>query len=124
MNAKKQPIKAGPSGPPTRACSPGDCSRICEALGLSLGIRHGPMYDSRGLAFTVCGGMLTDGTAAPEWIARMNGWSHEEIAAEALARDAVKRSGRYRWESLPIAEDHTAKQPTSPSRNGNVKTAK
>ena len=82
------------------------------------------MYDSRGLAFTVCGGMLTDGTAAPEWIARMNGWSHEEIAAEALARDAVKRSGRYRWESLPIAEDHTAKQPTSPSRNGNVKTAK
>jgi hypothetical protein len=103
MSAKMQPIKAAPSGPPTQRCSAGDCSRICEALGMSLGICHGPMDDSRGLAFTVCGGMLTDGTTAPAWIARMNGWSHEEIAAEALARDAVRRSGRYQWESLPNA---------------------
>ncbi len=78
----------------------GDCNRIAVALGLSPGEWHGRDDDARGLAFTVCGGELTDGSKPPPWLGRMNGWHVEEIAKEAIERHAVERVGRYGWKAL------------------------
>ena len=75
----------------------GDCNRIAQALGLSLGYRHSRDDDSRGLAFTVCGGKLVNGEDAPEWLANMNGDCVKTISREALRRNAVKRTGRWTW---------------------------
>jgi hypothetical protein len=35
-----------------------------------------------GVAFTVCGGQLVNGKTAPPEIARMNGWTADDIAHE------------------------------------------
>jgi hypothetical protein len=75
----------------------GDCCRIAQAIGLSLGEYERRNNDSRGLAFTVGGGKLNNGQEAEPWIARMNGWTVEEIAQEALNRQTVERSGRWKW---------------------------
>lgn len=77
----------------------GDCCRIARAIGMSLGEYEGRDDDSRGLAFTVCGGKTVDGREEP-WIARMNGWPVEDIAAEAIKRNAVKKTGRWCWELI------------------------
>lgn len=55
-----------------RAC------KITRSLGMSV---------SDGLGFTVCGGQLVNGEDAPDWVAEMNGWSVEEIARSAQARN-------------------------------------
>ena len=46
----------------------GECCRIAQAIGLSLGEYEGRDNDSRGLAFTVCGGKLINGHEAAPWI--------------------------------------------------------
>lgn len=75
----------------------GDCCRIAQAIGMSLGEYHGRDDDARGLAFTVGAGQLNNGKPAEPWIANMNGWPVEDIAIEALKRKAVKRVGRWNW---------------------------
>ncbi len=75
----------------------GDCCRIARTLGMSMGEYQSRDDDSRGLAFTVCGGKLITGQPAPEWLARLNGCEVETIAREAIARGVVERSGRYAW---------------------------
>jgi hypothetical protein len=76
----------------------GDCCRIAQAIGLSLGEYEGRDNDGRGLAFTFCGGQLNNGHEAEPWIARMNGWPVKDIADEALRRKAVKKVGRWAWQ--------------------------
>jgi len=76
----------------------GDCCRIAQAIGLSLGEYEGRDNDGRGLAFTICGGKLNNGHEAEPWIARMNGWPVEDIADEALRRKAVRKVGRWAWQ--------------------------
>lgn len=71
----------------------GDCKRIAEALGFSV---------VDGLAFTIGGGKLCNGDAAPDWIAKMNGHPVEGIAREAMERKAVERQGRYAWKLTKI----------------------
>jgi hypothetical protein len=60
---------------------------------MSLGEYEGRNEDNSGLAFTVAGGKTVDGREVP-WIARMNGWPVEDIAADAIKRNAVKKTGR------------------------------
>lgn len=72
----------------------GDDERICVALGMSLGDG-----ESAGLAFTFCGGQLVNGDRAPEWIAANNGNCVDEIADEAIERNAVEPVGRWGWQA-------------------------
>lgn len=51
--------------------------RFVESLGMSV--------SSDGVAFTVCGGQLVNGETAPPEIARMNGWTVDDIALEMRA---------------------------------------
>lgn len=48
--------------------------RFVESLGMSV--------SSDGIAFTVCGGQLVNGETAPPEIARMNGWTVDDVVAE------------------------------------------
>ena len=52
-----------------------DCAELIESIGMSV---------DDGVAFTVCGGQLTDGGAASSDVQRMNGWSVEEAAREII----------------------------------------
>jgi hypothetical protein len=86
----------------------GDCCRIAQAIGLSLGEYDCRDDDSRELAFTIHDGQLNNGHETEPWIARMNGWPVEDIADEALRRKAVKRVGRWAW--LWIESNTTGKR--------------
>lgn len=54
--------------------------KYVESLGMSV--------SSDGVAFTVCGSQLVDGRDAPPEILRMNGWTVDEIARNALESSA------------------------------------
>lgn len=89
----------------------GDHVRIAQVLGLSMGEYWGIDDDCRNLAFTVCGGQLVWGGAAPEWLASMNGCRVQAIAEEAIRRGAVRPAGRWEWERVAPEKGLTLPNP-------------
>lgn len=82
--------------------------KIVESAGMAV--------SDDGVAFTVCGGQLVNGDAAPPHIAAMNGWTVEDVARASTG--AISRTVLLSATPTTAAEIDSTSETSKPGKSG------